>query len=90
MKVSDSVWHHELSKLDEGNGDSPYWLRPFETYRSFCPYLVGSYDRVAEEMASYQSAGYQTFILDIPPSEEELQHIRTVFDRAQARCAMSL
>jgi alkanesulfonate monooxygenase len=88
MKVSDSFWHSELSNLEEWDGNSPYWLRPFETYKSFCPYLVGSYDRVAEELATYQSAGYQTFILDIPASEEELQHVRIVFDRAQERNSM--
>jgi alkanesulfonate monooxygenase len=89
LKVSDSFWHSELSKLEETDGNSPYWLRPFETYKSFCPYLVGNYDRVAEELATYQSAGYQTFILDIPASEEELQHVRVAFDRAQERCAMT-
>jgi alkanesulfonate monooxygenase len=89
MKVSDSYWHSELSKLEGWDGNRPYWLRPFETYKSFCPYLVGSYDRVAEELVIYQSAGYQTFILDIPASEEELQHVHIVFDRAQERCANS-
>jgi alkanesulfonate monooxygenase len=82
MKTSDSVWHKTLSALGtESHGNNTYWLRPFETYKSFCPYLVGSYDRVAEELANYISAGYRTFILDIPPTEEELQHIKAVFDR---------
>lgn len=87
MKVSDSFWHSELSKLEERDGNSPYWLRPFETYKSFCPYLVGNYERVAQELTTYQAAGYRTFILDIPASEEELEHVRVVFDRAQERCA---
>ena len=26
-----------------------YWLWPFQNYKTFCPYLVGSYDRVANE-----------------------------------------
>jgi len=82
MKTSDSVWHKTVSNLGtESHGNNTYWLRPFETYKSFCPYLVGSYDRVAEELAHYIRTGYGTFILDIPPTEEELQHINVVFDR---------
>jgi alkanesulfonate monooxygenase len=82
MKASDSVWHKTLSALEtESHSNNTYWLRPFETYKSFCPYLVGSYDRVAQELANYISAGYKTFILDIPPTEEELYHIKVVFDR---------
>jgi len=83
MKTSDSVWHKTLSALrTDSHHDNTFLLRPFETYKSFCPYLVGSYDRVAEELANYIGTGYRTFILDIPPTEEELQHIKAVFDRA--------
>jgi alkanesulfonate monooxygenase len=83
MKVSDSVWHQTLSMQEtEGSGDGIYWLRPFQTYRSFCPYLVGSYEQVTDELAEYMKNGYDTFILDIPASQEELQHINVVFERA--------
>jgi alkanesulfonate monooxygenase len=44
--------------------------------------LVGSYDHVAEELARYMTVGYMTFILDVPPSEEELHHVNMVFARA--------
>jgi alkanesulfonate monooxygenase len=85
MKVSDSQWHKQLSELGaERAGDSPYWLGPFQNYRTFCPYLVGSYGAVADEVARYMGQGYKTFILDIPPSDEELEHTAVVFDRAQA------
>jgi alkanesulfonate monooxygenase len=87
MKVSDSQWHKDLSDLGtqtEG-GRSPYWLRPFENYKTFCPYLVGSYDVVADEIARYLGVGFTTFILDIPPSEEELRHTAVVFERARRR-----
>jgi alkanesulfonate monooxygenase len=85
MKVSDSQWHRQLSELSaERSGDSPYWLGPFQNYRTFCPYLVGSYDAVADEVARYMGQGYRTFILDIPVSDEELDHTAVVFDRAQA------
>jgi alkanesulfonate monooxygenase len=85
MKVSDSVWHQGLSALrteSASNGHDIYWLRPFETYKSFCPYLVGSYDQVTRELAKYMTVGYGTFILDIPAAEEELRHINIVFERA--------
>jgi alkanesulfonate monooxygenase len=39
---------------------------------------------VAEQIALYMHVGYRTFILDIPPSREELEHIGKVFARAGA------
>jgi alkanesulfonate monooxygenase len=87
MKVSDSVWHQQLSALGTSapTRNHPYWLVPFENYKTMCPYLVGAYDLVAEELAGYLRAGFQTFILDIPPSEEECEHISRVFDQATQR-----
>ncbi len=87
MRISDSQWHKELSELGARTAESqsPYWLRPFENYKTFCPYLVGSYDRVAEEVARYLDLGFTTFILDIPPNEAELDHTALVFERARRR-----
>jgi alkanesulfonate monooxygenase len=84
MKVSDSLWHKQLSETAEQTRAtrSVYWLRPFESYKTFCPYLVGSYQAVACELGRYIALGYRTFILDIPTSREDLQHTRAVFDRA--------
>jgi alkanesulfonate monooxygenase len=84
MKVSDSFWHHQLSETAKETraNRSPYWLRPFESYKTFCPYLVGSYDQVATELARYINLGCGTFILDVPPDEEELHHTAIAFDRA--------
>jgi alkanesulfonate monooxygenase len=85
MKTSDSVWHKHLSELAHSGsaGKTPYWLGPFQNYRTFCPYLVGNYHDVAAEIARYIELGYETFILDIPPTEEELQCIGKVFSLAQ-------
>src|SRR3989449_269182 len=47
MKVSDSSWHKQLSTVVVETERSPYWLVPFQNYKTMCPYLVGSYDRVA-------------------------------------------
>jgi alkanesulfonate monooxygenase len=89
MKTSDSAWHKQLSDLALATrtDDTPYWLWPFENYRTFCPYLVGEYDRVAVELAKYIERGFQSFILDIPPAREELQHINIVFSKASKLAA---
>lgn len=86
MKTSDSQWHRQLSEMakEDAGKDDPYWLGPFENYRTFCPYLVGSYERVAQELRAYIEVGYGTFILDIPPCEEELHHTSIAFDEALA------
>lgn len=89
MKVSDSLWHKQLSDLGQAgySEGSPYWLVPFENYKTFCPYLVGSYERVADELARYISVGYRTFILDVPANAEELRHIGVAFECASTRTA---
>lgn len=84
MKVSDSSWHRQLSEMAKAPRSlrNPYWLRPFENYSTFCPYLVGEYENVAGELARYMAVGYSRYILDVPPSREELRHIEAVFDLA--------
>lgn len=89
MKVSDSVWHRQLSELARtpATVDHPYWLVPFENYKTMCPYLVGSYERVGDELARYVGLGYRSFILDIPPDEDELRHTRAAFEHALEQAA---
>lgn len=89
MKVSDSSWHKQLSEVAaESNIDeTPYWLVPFENYKTFCPYLVGDYETVSNELALYVVAGYETFILDIPASQEELSHTSEVFKLATKKAS---
>jgi alkanesulfonate monooxygenase len=84
MKVSDSRWHTALSKMarELGTAQGVYWMWPFE---NFCPYLVGNYEDVSEEVSCYLQVGYRTFILDIPPNREELRHVQTVFQMASER-----
>lgn len=87
MKVSDSSWHKQLSELGQHAFDNrnPYWLRPFENYSTFCPYLVGSYEDVADVVADYIDLGYTNFIVDIPRSPDDFDHISKVFELAQSR-----
>jgi len=84
-KVSDSSWYEQLSEFGEKSTepDSPYWLVPFKNYKTFCPYLVGSYDDVRREVSKYIERGVQTFILDVPPDREELYHTAIVFNGAR-------
>jgi alkanesulfonate monooxygenase len=85
MKTSDSVWHKQLSGSEKSGGpgeQQTYWLQPFQTYKTFCPYLVGSYQKVGREVESYVRLGYTDFILDIPADEEELNHTLRAFEAA--------
>jgi alkanesulfonate monooxygenase len=84
MRTSDSEWHKQLSALAEQvrDGNEVYWMWPFENYKTFCPYLVGSYEEVAEELSRYIHAGYRTIILDVPRSSEELLHTKIAFEYA--------
>jgi alkanesulfonate monooxygenase len=84
MKTSDSHWHKQLSVQRDTTEQNPYWLVPFQNYKTFCPYLVGSYARVGAELARYVSAGYHTFILDVPPNAEEMRHVGLAFAQALA------
>lgn len=87
MKVSDSAWHAQLSESAEGGettGD-PYWLWPFKSYGTFCPYLVGTYDVVGAELGRYLDQGVRTLITDIPAEEDDLLHARRAVEVALAR-----
>jgi len=84
MKSSDSHWHQQLSVLkhEELTEAYPYWLTPFQNYKTFCPYLVGTYRRIGGIVARYIRAGFRTFITDIPADKEELLHQKIVFELA--------
>jgi alkanesulfonate monooxygenase len=83
MKVSDSAWHRQLSEVaTHQTSEDTYWMVPFQNYKTFCPYLVGSYDRVANELGRYLATGCGFIIHDVPAAAEEFSHIDTVIARA--------
>lgn len=82
MKVSDSVWHKQLANMGDGGPNNPYWLFPFQNYKTFCPYLVGSYEQVSRELGGYLKSGIRTVILDIPKREEDFTHINIALRQA--------
>lgn len=89
MRTSDSVWHRQLSQLadESASQQTAYWLHPFEQYKTFCPYLVGTYEDVASSIAEYLDLGFRTFIMDVPRERDDLAHVGVVFDRAQELAA---
>jgi alkanesulfonate monooxygenase len=87
MKVSDSHWHKQLSARPEDEGRTTYWLGPFQHNKTNCPYLVGNYGEVSAHLSQYMAAGFHTYILDIPPNREELNHIGIVFQEASKKAA---
>ncbi len=85
-RMVESVWHQRLSDRARRSAEpvGPYWLYPFRTYATFCPYLVGSYAEVGELLARYFAYGVHTVILDVPATEEDLHHTRVALDHAAA------
>jgi alkanesulfonate monooxygenase len=83
MKVSESMWNQQLSDPARRRDVHPYWLAPFEQYKTMCPYLVGSHVEVGEELAGHIAAGHRTFIIDVPRAADDLEHIRTAFEYAR-------
>ena len=80
-----SHWHRRLS-ADAQHSSQPregYWLYPFRAYRTFCPYLVGSYREVAEQLVGYFDLGIGTVILDVPETEDDLHHARLALELAE-------
>ena len=92
MKHPDSQWHRQLSRLGGESPPSdvriPYWLGPVRELQDLLP--VPRRAATTEWRLSSSGTcvlGFGTFILDIPPNEEELEHTVAAFDRAWLRFA---
>jgi alkanesulfonate monooxygenase len=53
-------------------GAATYWLYPFRSYKTFCPYLVGSFEQVSGTLEAYLRSGVTTIVLDEPQNEEDI------------------
>ena len=82
MKVSDSAWHKQLSARESGPQDSPYWLVPFQNYKTMS-ISVGTRHRGGE--LSPTSAPHHTFILTCPSIEKSSNTLTASRERAR-RC----
>lgn len=86
LSAAVSSWQPQLASVpipDEEPGQT-YWLVPFRYHHTFCPYLVGNYDEVAQAVTTYLNGGIRTFVLDIPEEADDLWHARTAIERAVA------
>jgi alkanesulfonate monooxygenase len=77
MQNTDSVWKQKLNEAAQSGElhDNGYWLKPFVTYQSDCPYLVGSYADIGAHLRRFAEKDVRTIILDVVADEQELQHI---------------
>lgn len=78
-KLVKSHWYKQqfIDALADPAPNGAYWLYPFRAYRTFAPYLVGSYDEVGQVFARYRDLGVRTVILDHPTDPDDLHHALT-------------
>ena len=81
----ESRWHQNLSAEAQSSAAprDGYWLYPFRAYKTFCPYLIGSHQDVADMLAQYRKLGVDVLVLDVPHDEEDLAHIGTAIALAE-------
>lgn len=84
MSNTDSVWKRHLKGISDDPGSLPpnYWLTPFRNLKADCPTIVGDYEYVASLLVRLIERGIRTFILEIPPEEQEFHHINVAFEMA--------
>ena len=84
---SDSHWTAKLSAAEEfpGGPESPYWMGPFLNYATYCPYLVGSHEKVEAELVRYVEGGCEAFIMDTARDDGDYAAVAATFARVSAR-----
>lgn len=84
MANTDSEWKRRLALAAEreAGADVGYWMQPFKNFQADNPYFVGSHERVATMIANCVDRGVRSFILDLPPEEEEFANARIAFSMA--------
>jgi len=60
----------------------PYWTWPARAHGTYCPYFVGTRDRVSAEMKGYIARGVRTVITDTPVGPEDLFEAQRVIEEA--------
>ncbi|WP_437818885.1 LLM class flavin-dependent oxidoreductase [Sorangium sp. So ce1078] len=84
MKNTDSRWKQRMMAVAKHRqGAYPgYWLDPFRNLQADCPYYVGDHADAADLLRGLARAGVTTIILDLPPVEEEMAHVREAIARS--------
>jgi alkanesulfonate monooxygenase len=81
MTENETSWKDRIYK--EMNGALPsgvhYWLEPFRNKYADCPYLIGSYEALANHLRPCFKHQVHSFMLTIR-NESEFEHIQKVFD----------
>ena len=78
---NETPWNKWLKDyLKDGKEDYSFFLRPLKNFWSSTPYIVGSYQEVAEKIKQYSDLGYSFFVLDFLPEEAtHVQHCLEIF-----------
>jgi alkanesulfonate monooxygenase len=87
MSNTDAAWKRRM-KADSERGAAAkkgYWLAPFANFQADCPYLVGNHGYIAERLRRLVGKGVTTFVLDIPPREEEFLNVNRVLEMSGIR-----
>lgn len=71
-----NIWLKENLLKHENNFD--FYLNPIKNYWSSAPFVVDSYEGVAEKIKNYFNLGFRFFILDYRP--DEVTHVKHVLN----------
>lgn len=84
MANTDAQWKLRMKIAADSSRDAypGYWMEPFRNFKADCPYFVGSYAKVSVLVRDLVTAGIETIILDLPPSEEEFAHTQAAIAQA--------
>lgn len=69
--LSQSTWTADLDEASASGGRHTLWMHPYQTYQSFCPYVVGTPDEVLPVLQSFHDRGVRSLILDPALSEQD-------------------
>ena len=83
MKLkSESTWIKHLAEdsLEEQPEEFPsvFWLGAYRSGRAYCPYLVGTYQEVADALSRYYQLGSRVLLVDGPDSRDDFAHLERV------------
>ncbi|MBY0554663.1 LLM class flavin-dependent oxidoreductase [bacterium] len=70
-----NIWIKDYLKKNRDD-DPLFYLKPFKNYQSSAPFIVGSYEKVAEHLKKCTELNYNFFILDYHRSDHD--HIKVL------------
>jgi alkanesulfonate monooxygenase len=81
----DARWHDALwTRTGDVVGvEDMYWMHPFRSSQTYCPFLVGSQAEVAGFLAEYIRLGVSMLMLARPDTEDDLFHAVDTVRRAE-------